>query len=185
MKQQNYKIGDRILIFAGAVILAVILFGCSARKVERSKTETKETATTEQTFKDSSKTVTKLDSNTKIVDISESEEIEIIPIDNTKEIVVNGKKYFNAKIIQVNNKNNITTNKSKNVSQIKQNDIKKSVKTNKSKTAKSNTKHSDKKQYDWTKTIIVISIILGIAIWLIYFFYFSKAKKDVEKVTYL
>jgi len=173
MKQINYKLGNKTLI--GSAILVIIFFllcSCGARKVDKSKTETKETAT----LKDSSKTVTKLESNTKIVDISESDEIEIVPIDNTKEIVVNGKKYFNAKIRHVNKKSNIVVSKSINSSQIKQNDVKKAF----NKTTSVEVKNTDRKQYDWTKTIIVISVILGVVFWLIYFFYFRKAKKVVD-----
>jgi len=162
MKQQNYKIGDRILIFAGTVILLFWLCSCGSRKVDKSKTETKQTAT----LKDSSKTVTKIESNTKIVDISESDEIEIVPIDNTKEIVVNGKTYFNAKIRRLNKKNNITTNKNTIASQIKQNDIKKAV----NKTTLVEVKNTDREiSYYWLWFLLLIPIYL---LWRKYRFYF-------------
>jgi len=160
MKQQNYKVGDRILIFAGLVILLFWLCSCSSRKVNKSKTETKEVSTTEATFKDSSKTVTKLESNTKIVDISQSDELVISPIDNTKEMVVNGKTYFNAKIRRLKSKNNITTDKSTIASQIKQNDVKKAVKTNKSKTAIVNVKNTDRKQFNFWWLLLLVPIYL-------------------------
>jgi len=125
MSQPNYKIGTRTLIFSMVLAIIVIfaLFGCGSRKVERSKAETKETAT----FKDSSKTVTKLESNTKIVDVSQSDEIEIVPIDVNKPFFVNNVEYKNAVLKSKKVRNNITTDKSINTSQIEQNDVKKAV----------------------------------------------------------
>jgi len=183
MKQPNYKLGNKTLI--GSAILVIIFFllcSCGPRKVERSKTETKETQTTEATFKDSSKTVTKLESNTKIVDISQSDELVITPIDTSKEFSVNGVKYKGVVLKAKKIRNNIVTDKTENVSQIKQNDIKTESKQEIQNETKTDIKNSDKKQYDWTKTIIVIAIILGVAIWLIYFFYFRKAKKVIDEV---
>jgi len=145
------------------LIISLILFGCGPRKVERSKTETKETQTTEATFKDSSKTVTKLDSNTKIVDSSVTDEFVIIPFDNTKEMVVNGKTYFNTVLKRSKSKNNISTTKTINVAKTSQNDVKKAVNTNKSKTAVTNLKNVDKKQFNflslWWLYLILIAVI--------------------------
>jgi len=164
MKQPNYKLGNKTLI--GSAILVIIFFllcSCGSRKVERSKTETKETQTTESTFKDSSKTVTKLDSNTKIVDISQSDELVIEPIDNTKEMVVNGKTYFNTVLKRSKSKNNITTDKTTNVAKTIQNDVKTDTKENKSKVVIADVKNIDKKQFNflslWWLYLILIAVI--------------------------
>jgi len=160
MKQPDYKLGNRTLI--GSAILVIIFFllcSCGSRKVDRSKTEIKETQTTESTFKDSSKTVTKIESNTKIVDISQSDEFVIVPFDNTKEMVVNGKTYFNTVLKRSNSKNNITTDKTINVAKTIQKDVKKATKENKYKVAVSDIKNIDKKQFNFLSLWWLIPLI--------------------------
>jgi len=142
-----------------AIILLCVVFGCGSRKTSKSKTETKETQTTEATFKDSSKTTVNIDSNTKIVDSSVTDEFVILPFDNTKEMVVNGKTFFNVKLATKKTSNNITTNKTINVAKTSQNDVKKAVKTNKSKTAVTNVKNVDKKQFNFLSIWWLIPLI--------------------------
>ena len=157
MKTINYKIGDRILIFAGLVILAVILFGCGSRKVNRSKTEITETQTSTKSVIDSTKVTTILDSNTKIADFSTTDEITIIPIDNTKEITVNGKKYFNAQIKHSKKKNNISVVNNEKVSQIKQNSVKTDSKEQKVKNVFIEAKKIDKSaSYYWLLWLLLL-----------------------------
>jgi len=168
MNQPNYKLGNKTLI--GSAILVAIFFllcltSCSSRKVSKSKTETKEIATTESTTKDSSKTFTKLESNTKIVDVSQSDELVISPIDNTKEMFVNGKTFFNVKLASKKTSNNIVTDKSINAAKTSQNDIKTSDKTNKIKTAIVEVKNSDKKQFNFL-SLWWIPLVLVIIYWL-------------------
>jgi hypothetical protein len=86
------KIGNRILLFAILVITTLaFLCSCSTRKV--SKTEVKET--TEVKEIDTTKTVTEIEKTENSIDTSTINEIEIIPIDNTKPIIYNNKKVFN------------------------------------------------------------------------------------------
>jgi len=87
-----------------ALITAIVLTSCGSRKVQKS--ETKETEKTE--IKTEAKTETKLTDNTKIVDTSTTDEIEIIPVDNTLPFTVNGKEYKNVKIRHKKSKNNIS-----------------------------------------------------------------------------
>lgn len=86
---------------------AIFLTSCGSRKVQKS--ETKETEKTE--VKTETKTETKLTDNTKIIDTSTTDEIEIVPVDNTLPFTVNGKEYKNVKIRHKKSKNNITINK--------------------------------------------------------------------------
>jgi len=144
---EEKKISNKGLIVCSCIafiMVCFLLFGCGPRKVERSKTETKETQTTETTFKDSSKTVTKLESNTRIVDSSVTDEFVIIPFDNTKEMVVNGKTYFNTVLKRSKSKNNISTTKSINVAKTSQNDVKKALKNETAKESIIDTKKSDR-----------------------------------------
>jgi len=98
--------GNNIILVALILALlgAIFLTSCGSRKVQKS--ETKETEKTE--IKTEEKTETKLTDNTKIIDTSTTDEIEIIPVDNTLPITVNGKKYTNSRIKWKKVKNNIS-----------------------------------------------------------------------------
>jgi membrane glycosyltransferase len=87
-----------------ALFFAIVLTSCGSRKVQKS--ETKETEKTE--IKTEEKTETKLTDNTKIVDTSTTDEIEIVPVDNTLPFTINGKEYKNVKIRHKKSKNNIS-----------------------------------------------------------------------------
>ena len=90
-----------------ALFFAIFFTSCGSRKVQKS--ETKETEKTE--IKTESKKETKLTDNTKIVDTSTTDEIEILPVDNTLPFTINGKEYKNVKIRHKKSKKNITINK--------------------------------------------------------------------------
>ena len=151
------RYGNRVLIFAGLVILAVILFGCGSRKVNRSKTEITETQTSTKSVIDSTKVKTILDSNTKIADFSTTDEITIIPIDNSKPIIFNNQKVFNGVLTIKNKKNNISTNKSIKVSQIKQNSVKTDIKEQKVKKVFVEAKKIDKSaSYFWVFGLLLL-----------------------------
>ena len=90
-----------------ALFFAIFFTSCGSRKVQKS--ETKETEKTE--VKTEEKTETKLTDNTKIVDTSTTDEIEIVPVDNTLPFTINGKEYKNVKIRHKKSKKNITINK--------------------------------------------------------------------------
>ena len=87
-----------------ALFFAIVLTSCGSRKVQKS--ETKETEKTE--IKTEEKKETKLTDNTKIVDTSTTDEIEIVPVDNTLPFTINGKEYKNVKIRHKKKKNNIS-----------------------------------------------------------------------------
>ena len=110
MKQINKLPKDYLILLSFIIISCVftlIMTSCSSRKVNKS--ETKETEQTE--IKTEEKTETKLTDNTKIIDTSTTDEIEILPVDNTLPFTVNGKEYKNAKIRHKKSKNNISINK--------------------------------------------------------------------------
>jgi len=78
-----------ILLFS-----ALLLFSCGSRKVQKSKTEDK----TQISIHDTSKTITTDNTIINVVEIDSTSELIIEPIDTTKEMVVNGKKYTNSRI---------------------------------------------------------------------------------------
>jgi uncharacterized protein YcfL len=105
-----------ILLF----LITFLIVGCGSRKTQQTKTD----VTTKEVTTDNSVIETKTDTNTKVIDCTLTDEIEIIPIDNTKEIVVNGKTYKNVRLKSKKTKNNVTTNKVEKVAKKQQNAIK-------------------------------------------------------------
>jgi PBP1b-binding outer membrane lipoprotein LpoB len=122
------------------LILALTLVSCSTRKV--AKSEVKET--TEVKAIDTTKTVTNTQKFERSVDTSTVSEFEIVPIDITKPMVINGKTYTNAilkrKVTKVNKVVEIDTK----VAEIEQkgvsNDVKRVIQTEVKQTERKNTK---------------------------------------------
>lgn len=86
------------------ILVSLILFSCASRKVDvdiKKKDSTVVETKTEVVIKKTDST-----SDNFFVDKSESDELIITPIDTTKEIIVNGKKYFNAVLRYKKTKNN-------------------------------------------------------------------------------
>ena len=106
-----------VLFLIATIICAT---SCGVRKTSQTKTDVK----TKEVVTDNSTIETKTDSNTKVIDCTLTDEIEIIPIDNTKEIIVNNKSYKNVRIKYKKTKNNVTTNKVEKVAKKQQNAIK-------------------------------------------------------------
>ncbi len=87
-----------------ALFFAIVLTSCSSRKVQKYETKEQEQKTEKITLE----TETRVTDNTKIVDSSTTDEIEISPISDTLPMVVNGITYKNAKIKRSKKKNNIS-----------------------------------------------------------------------------
>lgn len=98
--------GNNILLIAIILALlgAIFLSSCGSRKINKSETKEQEQKTKKITLE----TQTRVTDNTKIVDTSICDEIEIVPIDNTLPFTINGKEYKNAKIRHKKSKNNIS-----------------------------------------------------------------------------
>jgi hypothetical protein len=97
--------GNNILLVAIILALlgAIFLTSCGSRKVAKSETKEQEQKTEKSTLE----TETRVTDNTKIVDTSTSDEIEICPVDNSLPFTINGKEYKNVKIRHKKSKNNI------------------------------------------------------------------------------
>ena len=96
-----------LLAIVTALIAAIVLTSCGSRKVSKSETKEQEQKIEKITLE----TETRVTDNTKIVDTSTSDEIEICPVSDTLPMVVNGITYKNAKIRRKKTKNNISINK--------------------------------------------------------------------------
>ena len=137
------------------IALAFLLIGCASRKVNKS--EVKEEVKVEQTVKE--ETTTNTDTNTKIVDTSETTEIEIVPIDNSKPIEYNGHKVINGTLKLSKKKNGITTNSNEKVSQI----AKKEGKTKSNKVVEVKKKQTEaKRPFSWWLIILVVGVTIFI-----------------------
>jgi hypothetical protein len=98
--------GNNILLLAIVLALlgAIFLTSCGSRKVAKSETKEQEQKTEKITLE----TETRVTDNTKIVDTSTTDEIEICPVSDSLPMVVNGITYKNAKIKRSKKKNNIS-----------------------------------------------------------------------------
>jgi hypothetical protein len=98
--------GNNILLIAIvlALITAIVLTSCGSRKVSKSETKEQEQKTEKITLE----TETRVTDNTKIIDTSTTDEIEICPVSDSIPMVVNGITYKNAKIKRSKKKNNIS-----------------------------------------------------------------------------
>ncbi len=101
--------GNNILLLAIvlALLAAIFLTSCGSRKVAKSETKEQEQKSEKFTLE----TETRVTNNTKIIDTSTSDEIEICPVSDSLPMVVNGITYKNAKIRHKKTKNNISINK--------------------------------------------------------------------------
>ena len=133
------------------ILVSLVIVGCASRKVDVDIK--KKDSTTVQITKEITTKKTDSTSNNIIIDKSESDELIIAPIDSTKEIVVNGKKYFNAILKYKKVRNNTYNNNKVKVSKIED----KTLKTNNRTTLK--TKNKTKK-IETNNTIIYISLLL-------------------------
>lgn len=137
------------------ILLSTLFFACGARKVNKQEKVEEKTTVEVVTQKDSVVEVVK----TEIKYDVETHEIEIIPIDSTKEFVVEGKKYFNARIKIKKKKDNTTYSEDNKVSKTSLKQSKTVVKELK----KDKVKTVDKKaSYAWVFWWIFLLLILYI-----------------------
>ena len=150
------------------ILLSLLLISCGSRKVNKSVIENKEQTKTEIVVVDKTETKTNTEISTTTIDTSQTSEIEITPVDNTKPINVNGKTYFNAKITLKKKKSGVVVKSNEKVAKIERNDVKTNVATK----SKASVKVADKK-VDRNNTfvtiglIVVIGIVIGFFLWLV------------------
>ena len=141
------------------ILLSTLFFACGARKVNK-EDKIEEKATVEVvTQKDSVSEVAK----TEIKFDIDTHEIEIIPIDSTKEFVVEGKKYFNARIKIKNKKDNTIYSKDNKVSKTSQKQSKTVTKETKKEKVKTVDKKEAKTFWFWLSFWIILLLLI---IWL-------------------
>lgn len=141
------------------ILLSTLFFACGARKVNKEdKIEEKatvEVVTQKDSISEAAKTEIKFDIDT--------HEIEIIPIDSTKEFVVEGKKYFNARIKIKKKKDNTIYSKDSIVSKTSQKQSKTVTKETKKEKVKTVDKKEAKTFWFWLSFWIILLLLI---IWL-------------------
>ena len=138
---KNKNRNNLILTIVLGFIVLLVMTSCGSRKVNKSKTQEQEQKTEKSTLE----IETRVTDNTKILDTSTSDDIEICPVSDTIPMVVNGITYINAKIKRSKKKNNISIVKDVKVQQNVQKSDLKTVKTNKV----VQTKQTERKQSYW------------------------------------
>jgi ATP-dependent Zn protease len=160
------------LIYVLFLIATIIgATSCGTRKTQQTKTD----VTTKEVTTDNSTIETKTDSNLKVIDCTSTDEIEIIPIDNTKEIVVNGKVYKNVRLKSKKVKNNVITTERKKVAET----IKKDVKTKSKAKVEVKQKATESNKGNFWNWIWLIVILIGVTWFLLWS---RKIVKDKEKL---
>jgi len=147
------------------ILVSIVFISCGSRKVSKTNLEEKKDSVSVVDVKTEIKTNenTEINNNSKI-DKTEDEFI-IEPIDNTKEIVVNGKSYKNVKIRHKKTKDNsLHTNQKK----VSKNALKQQIKH--SKQVVSTSKLSKEKKIDKKESLVIYFyyILLIILLYIIY-----------------
>jgi ATP-dependent Zn protease len=157
-----------VLFLIATIICAT---SCGVRKTSQTKNDVK----TKEVVTDNSTIETKTDSNTKVIDCTLTDEIEIIPIDNTKEIIVNNKSYKNVRLKSKKTKSNVITTERKKVAET----IKKDVKTKYKAKVQVKQKATESNKGNFWNWIWLIVILIGVT-WFV--LWSRKIVKDKEKL---
>lgn len=147
------------------IIISLILVSCGSRKVSKTTVEEKKDSTTVVDIKTNIETKETIEVNNNSKIDTTTDEIIIEPVDNTKEIIVNGKTYKNVKIRHKKTKDNsLHTNQKK----VFKNSLKQQIKHNKQTTSTS--KVSKDKKIDKKESLVkyLYFLILFIILYYIY-----------------
>jgi hypothetical protein len=137
------------------ILLLFVLVGCASRKVDRQKTENKETVKIDSTVKIIEKETIKIDTKK---DIEESD-ITYTPIDNKLEFIINGKTYKNVQISHKKKKDNTIVIEDKIVDKKQDIAVIKEVKHRKNEVIKKIDKKANYFVYLWLLLIPVFYVI--------------------------
>jgi len=138
------------------LFLLLILTSCGSRKTNTEKVKEEVKIETSETTTDKSI----IETNVKVIDCTDTSEQIIEPIDNTKEIVINGKVYKNIRFKTLKKKNNISTTQK----EVIQNNVVKKANTKAESKIDKKVKQTEK-TYSWWNLLWLLLLIP------IYYFY--------------
>lgn len=150
------RIGWRLFF---VVLLIALTCSCSSRKTSTEKVKEVQKTETSETITDKSN----IETNVKVIDCTDIQEQIIEPIDNTKEIVIDGKIYKNIRFKTLKKKNNISIDAKELVSN---NVVKKANTKTETKIDKKIKETERKSSYWW--------LLILIPIYFVYKKYFSR-----------
>lgn len=135
------------------LLIAIVLASCATRKVD-TQIEKKDSTVVTST-KEAAQANVDSTTNTVIVDNTVATEIEIIPIDSTKPLIVDGKTYSNAVIRYKKQANNIQTHQEAKVTKELKKATENYSKTNVKSKQKSKKIDSVKFPYWWILLVLI------------------------------
>ena len=175
--RNNIPTPTKIVCWFLIMITIMLLISCGARKTNHQKEVTKEVASVEVAIVDKSKVETTTDQNIKIIDSSKSDEITITPFDNTKEMVVEGKKYFNTVLKRKKVNTNKVIEAKEKVNVIASNDVKTNVKAKTEKRNKVDLKQTKKIGFNFGNFIMWL-LIIACGFGGLYWWFYIRNKKQ-------
>lgn len=142
-------------------LLTLTLISCGARKVDVTKSIVKKDSVVETKVEVTTAIAKVINDSTNIkIEVSE-DELTLTPIDTSKEMVVNGKRYKNAVLKHRKTKSNSLYTNNKTESETKRKDSVVSIKADVKSSTNIKTKHIDKSaDYSWIIWILLIIIII-------------------------
>lgn len=173
MRNLNSVKTERAYIIGLWIAILFFLASCGTRRVNKSEIKSEEKTTAQTTMVDSSKTQVTADTNTKVTDLSESEEVLIEPVDTSKVMVVNNVPYKNAVLKRKKVSNNIVADKTEKVAQTEQKAVKTQSNVTIEKKVEAKNKDVFREQFNWTWIILLIVAIVMFLLW----WYFGIGKK--------
>ena len=153
-----------ILVLISCILVSTIS-SCASRKVIVDKTDIKKDSIVETKVSLISQEIEKKSDSTSIVITNENIELTIIPIDTTKEIIVNGVSYKNVILNIKKNKNNVLYSNKNKESYTKSKDSTSTNKVVKTEVIKTKQKKIDKKQNYWVFILPILLLIILYLLW--------------------
>jgi len=151
-----------LILWYSFLLLILLLTSCGTRKTSTDKVKEFQKIETSEITTDKSTTET----NVKVIDCTDTSEQIIEPIDNTKEIVIDGKVYKNVRFKTLKKKNNISTTQK----EVIQNNVVKKANTKAETKIDKKVKETERKSSYWW----LLWFLLIIPIYYLYRKYFGK-----------
>lgn len=161
---------NKILLFA----TTLLLLSCSSTQKNKSKSVEESKTESLVEVKDKTNTTTNTESNTVTIDTTNTDETVIEPIDNSREFVINGKTYKNARIKTKRVKSGVIVNITKKVAKNEQKDVKTTVEATTQKRNVAIEKHKESNPTNFI--LIAFSFMLIILAFLFWWFVIRNSK---------
>jgi len=147
------------------LIFISTLTSCASRKVITDRTEIKKDSVVETKVTVTVTEIEKKLDSTNIILVVDNNEFTITPIDTTKEIIVEGKRYKNVILTIKKNKTNVSYFNKNKESYTKSKDSTSTNKIVKKETVNTKQKKIDKKQNNWGFILLLLLLLTIYILW--------------------